>query len=142
MSAAPSRPHTDGVKAVLEAAGLLVGRGRQPAGSGWQGQEGASSFKAYVVLYPSPGATDGNVADPHEYLDYSFQTTCVAATQEGAEAVADMVKTALVGQIVTVAGRVCYPVYAVADPPVRRDDTVTPALHISTPVFRFRSQPA
>jgi hypothetical protein len=142
VTVAAARPHTDGVEAALEAAGLLVGRGRQPAGSGWQGQEGASDFLAYVVLYPSPGATDGNVADPHEYLDYSFQTTCVAASQEGAEAVADLVKTALVGQTVTVTGRACYPVYAVADPPVRRDDTVTPPLHISTPVFRFRSQPA
>lgn len=141
-TAAPARPHSDAVVTALTGAGLLVGRGRQPAGSGWQGQAGASTFKPYVVLYPSSGVTDGNLADPHEYLDYTFQLTCVANTQEGAEAVADIAKTTLVGVRLTVAGRSCYPVYLLADPVAQRDDAVSPPLHYLTPQFRVRSQPA
>jgi hypothetical protein len=141
-AAAPARPHTDAIAAALTAAGLLVGRGRQPAGSGWQGQPGSSTYRPYVVLYPSPGTTDGNLADPHEYLDYTFQTTCVANTQEGAEAVSDIVKTTLVGTRPAVAGRSAYPVYVLADPITQRDDAVSPPLHYCTPQFRFRTQPA
>lgn len=139
---APARPHSDAVVFALAAAGLLVGRGRQPAGSGWQGTAGSSSFKPYVVLYPSSGVTDGNLADPNEYLGYTFQLTCVGNTQEGAEAVADIAKTTLVGARLSVAGRSCYPVRLLADPVAQRDDSVSPPLHYLTPQFRFRSQPA
>jgi hypothetical protein len=141
-TAAPSRAHTDAVAARLVGAGLLVGRGQRPSGAGWQGSVGASTFRPYVVLYPSAGLTDGNVADPHEYLDYTFQTTCVGNTQEGAEAVSDLVKAALVGVRLTVSGRASYPVYLLADPVGQRDDAVSPPLHYLTPQFRFRSQPA
>lgn len=137
---APSRPHSDAVLAALTGADLLVGRGKQPAGSGWQGTPGSSTFKAYVVLYPSSGVPDGNAADPNTYLDYSFQLTCVASTSEGAEAVADRAKAALVGRVLPVAARASYPVYVTADPIGRRDDAVSPPLHYQTPQFRFRTQ--
>lgn len=137
---APSRPHSDAVVTELTEAGMLVGRGKQPPGSGWQGTPGSSAFKSYVVLYPSSGVPDGNVADPNTYLDYSFQLTCVASTSEGAESVADRAKAALVGRVLDVAGRAAYPVYVTADPIGRRDDAVSPPLHYQTPVFRFRTQ--
>jgi hypothetical protein len=139
---APARPHSDAVVAAVAATGLLVGRGKQPPGSGWQGAPGASQFKGYAVLYPSTGVPDGNTAEPNEYLDYTFQMTCVAYTEEGAEIVADLVKGALVGVRLTVVGRSAYPVRVLADPLIRRDDAVSPALHYATPQFRFRSQPA
>lgn len=140
--AAPARAHSDAVVAALTAAGLLVGRGKQPAGSGWQGTPGNSQFKAYAVLYPSPGIPDGNLADPNEYLDYTFQLTCVAATQDGAEAVSDIAKATLVGARLNVSGRSSYPVYLVADPVTQRDDAVSPPLHYCTPQFRVRTQAA
>lgn len=142
MPVAAARPHTDAVVAALEAAALLVGRGQQPAGSGWQGEPGQSEHVGYVVVYPSPGLTDGNIADPHEYLDYTVQATCVAATQEGAEAVMDLVKSALVGARLAVAGRSSYPVYLLLDLPVRRDDQIAPPVHYSVAQFRVRTQPA
>jgi hypothetical protein len=137
---APSRPHADAVVAALEAAGLLVGRGKQPPGSGWQGTPGASTFKGYAVLYTSPGSPDGNVADPNAYLDFSFQVTCVGASADGAQAISDRVQAALIGRILAVAGRSSYPVYKTVDPIGRRDDAVSPALHYQTPQFRFRTQ--
>jgi hypothetical protein len=138
--AAPARAHSDAVVAALTTATLLVGRGKQPPGSGWQGQPGASTFKGYVVLYPSAGVPDGNIADPNEYLDYTFQLTCVAATQEGAEAISDRAKAALVGVRLTVEDRASYPVYILADPVCQRDDAVTPPVHYCTPQLRFRTQ--
>jgi hypothetical protein len=141
LPAAPGRPHTDAVVAALEATGLLVGRGEEPPGAGWQGEPGASVFEAYAVLYPSPGMPDGDLADPNEYIDYSCQATCVAATQEGAEAVADIVKT-LVGTRPTVAGRYAYPVYLILDRPASRDDKVKPVVHYVIVQIAFRTGPA
>lgn len=141
LPAAPTRPHTDAVVAALEAAGLAVGRGVEPPGAGWQGEPGDSDFVPYAVLYPTPGMPDGDLADPNEYIDYSCQATCVAATQEGAEAVADIVKT-LVGQRLTVVGRQSYPVYLILDRPAYRDDTTRPVVHLAIVQLRFRTGPA
>lgn len=141
LPAAPGRPHTDSLAAALAAAGLLVGRGGEPSGAGWQGEPGASTFVPYVVLYPTPGTPEGDLADPNEYLDYRCQATCVAATQEGAEVVADAVKT-LVGQRLAVAGRFAYPVTLTLDRPATRDDTVTPPLHYAIVELAFRTGPA
>ncbi|MGI5423061.1 hypothetical protein [Actinomadura luteofluorescens] len=138
--AAPARPHADAVIAALVAAGLLVDRGKQPAGSGWQGTPGSSTFKAYAVLYTSSGVPDGNVADPNAYLDFSFQVTCVGSTGDGAQAISDRVQAALIGRKLAVVGRSSYPVYKTADPIGQRDDAVSPPLHYQTPQFRFRTQ--
>lgn len=144
MTIAAARPHTDAVKAALEETGLLVGRGVQPTGSGWQGEPGASDHKAYVVLYPSAGGTDSEVlADPHEYLDYRVQVTCVGATQDATERTADLVKARLVGQIITgVQGRAVFPFQLDLDRPAARDDQVSPPLHYIVLQLFARSGPA
>jgi hypothetical protein len=139
---APARAHTDAFVALLEDADLLVGRGEQPPASGWQGEEGRSEFRPYVVLYPSPGTPDGNVAEPYEYLDYTVQATVVAATQEGAEAAMDRTKTALVGVRPAVADRSSYRIQLLVDRPASRDDTLAPPLHYAVAQFRVRTQPA
>jgi hypothetical protein len=142
IPAAASRPHTDAVEAALEDAGMLVGRGEQPDGSGWQGEEGRSEFLPYIVLFPSPGTPDGNTAEPYEYLDYKVQATVVAATSEGAEAVTDIVKETLVGLRLHVQDRSSYPMQMLLDSPIRRDDAVTPPLHYAPLQFGARTQPA
>ena len=142
MTVAASRPHTDAVAERLEAAGLPVGRGYKPDGSGWQGEPGGSDFEPYVVLYPTPGLTDGDLCDPHSYLDYQVQATCVAATQEGAETVVDTVRAALIGVRLTVAGRSLYPFQSVASSPTTRDDGVSPPVHYAVEQFSCRSGPA
>jgi hypothetical protein len=140
--AAPAAPHTDAVVSLLEAAGLLVGRGVQPAGAGWQGEPGRSAHRPYVVLYPAPGLTDGTLGDTYAYLDYTVQATCVGATQQAAERVMDAAKTALVGARLTLANRASYAVQALLEQPARRDDQVTPPVHYSVAQFRVRTQTA
>jgi len=143
---APARPHTDAAVAAIEAvasarsAQVLVGRGEQPAESGWQGEPGASVFRPYVVVYPSPGVPDGSVADPVEYLDYRAQATCVAATQEGAEAVADLVREAWVNAPLPVEDRTSYPGEVGVDRPASRDDTLSPPLHYAVLAVSWRTQ--
>lgn len=140
IGVAAAGPHTDAVAVLLDP--LLVGRGKPPAGAGWQGQEGASAFRAYVVLYPMTGDPDGNVAQPYEYLDYTVQATCVAATQDGAIALMDLVKVRLIGVRLAVAGRASYLGRKTLDQPARRDDAVAPALHYAVAQFSWRTQPA
>lgn len=145
-SPAPARPHTDAAVAAIQAvvsaqaSQILVGRGEQPDGSGWQGEPGTSVFRPYVVVYPTPGTPDGSVADPVEYLDYQAQATCVAATQEGAEAVADLVKTAWVNAPLPVAGRTSYTGETQTDRPATRDDTTSPPVHYAVLVVAWRTQ--
>jgi len=142
VTVAAARPHTDAVVERLESVGLLVGRGKKPEGGGWQGEPDASEHIEYVVLYPTPGLTDGDLCDPHSYLDYQVQATCVAATQEGAEAVADTVRAALIGVRLTVTGRSLYPFQSVASSPSTRDDAVDPPVHYAVEQFSCRSGPA
>ncbi|MEU8199289.1 hypothetical protein AB0C10_36440 [Microbispora amethystogenes] len=145
---APARPHTDAAVAAIQAAAtaqssqVLVGRGQQPPGSGWQGEPGDSKFRPYVAVYPSPGTPDGPVADPVEYLDYRAQATCVAATQEGAEAVADLVKAAWVNAPLPVVGRSSYPGVPLVDRQATRDDTTSPPVHYAVLEVGWRTQRA
>ncbi|MDF5758615.1 hypothetical protein [Spongiactinospora sp. TRM90649] len=143
---APARPHSDAAVAAIEAvvsaqaSQILVGRGVQPPGSGWQGEPGASVHRPYVVLYPMTGTPDGSVADAVEYLDYQAQATCIAATQDGAEAVADLVKTAWVNAPLPVVGRASYPGQVQLDRPASRDDTISPSLHYAVVQVSWRTQ--
>ena len=142
MTVAPAAPHTAAVEAALEGAGVAVGRGVQPEGAGWQGQEGASPHVPYVVLYPTTGDVDGTVAAPTEYLDYACQLTCVAATQDAAETVADVVKATLVDKPLTVPGRSSYRGQLLVSRPVQRDDKVAPPVHYVVLQVGWRTQPA
>lgn len=143
---AAARPHTDAAMSAIEAVAatrasqVLVGRGTQPDGSGWQGEPRDSVFRPYAVVFPSPGTPDGSVADPVEYLDYRAQATCVAATQEGAEAIADLVKEAWVNAALPISGRTSYLGQLIVDQPVTRDDTVAPPVHYAVVQVAWRTQ--
>lgn len=143
IGVAAARPHTDAVVAALEIVGVKVGRGEKPVDAGWQGQEGDSVHVPYAVVYPTPGSTDGNIAEPFEYLDYMVQINCVGATQAAAEAVADIAKTTLVGRRLAVVGRSSYPgVLELDRRPATRDDTALPSAHMSVLQISWRTQPA
>lgn len=143
---APSRTHTDAAVQAIEdlaeakASTLLVGRGRQPDGSGWQEEPGAVTFRPYVIVFPSPGRPDGSLAEPAEYLDYRVQATCVGASQEGAEIVADLVKEAWVNVPLPISGRFSYRGQMVLDNPVTRDDAEAPPVHFAVLQVVWRTQ--
>ena len=143
MTVAAAKPHTDAVVAILSVASIAVGRGKQPAGSGWQGTPGASVFKPYAVIYPFPGHDEpASLARYHEALDFVFQLNFVGAIQDQVEAVMDAAGAALVGITPAVTGRTAFPIYRVPlDRPITRDDGVTPPVHYGVRQFHFRSEP-
>lgn len=141
--AAPAAPHTDAFAAAIAAGGLLVDRGQIPEGGGWQGAPGSSTFVPFAVLWPSPGRTGGaSLAKPHDYLDYTVQVTCVAATSAGAETAMDIVRGELIDQRLTIDGRASHKVQMPTDRPSSRDDSVTPPLHYAVGIFTVRTEPA
>jgi hypothetical protein len=143
---ASGRIHTDAAVLAIEtlvaeqASNVIVGRGKRPAGGGFTTEPGSGTFIPYVVIYPFPGSPDGSVAEPVEYLDYRAQATCVAASQEGAEAVADLVKSAWVNAALPVSGRFCYPGQMNVDNPVTRDDAEAPPIHFAVLQVTWRTQ--
>ena len=140
-TASPSRPHTAAFLTALQAAGLAVKVGVAPSGGGWQG--GRSSFVPYAVLFPMPGNTDGDLADPNTYLDYQAQVTVVGVTADQTEATMDKAKAALVGARLAVAGRSSYRVrLEPGGRPITRDDQVTPAEYYCSAIFSLRTGPA
>jgi hypothetical protein len=122
---------------------MRVDVAKQPAGSGWQGTPGSSSYVRYAVVYPSPGTPDGNAAEPYEYLDFEAQINVFGATATQAGDAADDVRQALIGRRLVVAGRSSY--HADAPPgqtPLFRDDTVPVPVYMAVIEIVFRSQPA
>ena len=140
---AASAPHTTAVLAALQEAGILAGHAVAPNGGGWQGEPGRSDYVPYAVVYPSPGVPDGNIAEPHEYLDYTAQINCWGLTASQVEKLADQVRAALVGRRLTVPGRTCYPVQQPpGSVPVARFDQPPPAEYRAVVEIAFRSQAA
>lgn len=143
---APGRLHTDAAVSSIETlvttrtSQVLVGRGRVPDGAGWIDEPGSATFRPYIVVYPSPGIPDGSLAEPVEYLDYRAQATCVAATQEGAESVADLVKAAWVNAPLPVSGRFSYRGQLVVENPITRDDAEAPPVHYAVLQVVWRTQ--
>ncbi|KAB2347350.1 hypothetical protein [Actinomadura rudentiformis] len=142
MPVAAARPHTDAVVSMGTSAGLLIGRGKPPEGAGWQGEPGASTFEAYVALFPMTGDVDADLGDPAHYFDYGCQFTCVAATQEGAEAVSDAIKATFVNAKLIIPGRASYRGQLQVDRPASRDDRTAPPLHYAVLQITWRTQPA
>lgn len=99
---------------------------------------------ACAVIYGSPGLASGPLGDRFADLQIEFQVTAVGAGPEQALYIADVVKAALLATPPPpVAGRAVWPLWQPAPPqPVRRDDTVQPALYIATAQYVIKSNPA
>lgn len=143
MGVVANRLVTDAVIAALITDDLEVGDGEQPAGSGWQGAVGLSSFVPYAVVHSlAGGRAGGSLSAPFDDADSLYQITCVGATREQAEAVGDRARAALVAPgAVTLSGRsVCIVSIDVLNG-CRRDDTVEPVVFITTDRFRIITTP-
>lgn len=142
---ASSRTHTNAIIAQLETAGLTVGDSDSPeAAHGWAGAVGTSNFVPYVIVYTLPGGVyDGTLANHSDDASLLWQTSCVGATRQQCEWVADQVQAALVGQPLTVAARSIQKVSFDTSGGARRDDTAAgPPVFIATPRIRVESYPA
>ncbi|MFJ2863682.1 hypothetical protein [Kitasatospora sp. NPDC087314] len=135
MTTPATLPHITAVQAALAAAGLTVYLGGAPAGP-------APLPKAYVVLYPGPGASGAaSIADDRTVLDLLLQVTCVATTPDGALGTADRTRTALSASL-AVDGRATWRPEELGGPPLQRDNDVTPPLYHQPVQYRLRSIPA
>jgi len=140
---APATPHTDAVVAAIAGIPMLADVGAKPAGGGWQGTPGASTYVRYAVVYPSPGFPDGNAAEPYEYLVYSAQINVFGASATQAGTAADDVRAALIGKRLPVVGRSTYHVDAPpGQRPLIRDDSVSTPVFMAVVEIEFISQPA
>lgn len=136
MSLANPRTHDDAFVEALVDAGLVVGDGGNPTDPyGWQGAPGHSDFIPYAIVYPLTQDFDGSLGCPDTDSDFGWQVTCVGATRQQCDWVRNAVNEALIGQHLTVDGRVVHRVRADGGAGTRRDDTTQPPLFIATPRF-------
>ena len=74
---------------------------------------------------------------------YRVVVRVVATTRAAVRSVVDTVKTAMVGHVLTIAGRICGPLAVEPGPhPIERDDDVSPPLFWADLDFIWRSQRA
>lgn len=86
--------HTEALRTFLaDATSLPVGDGKAPAGAGWQGAPGQSSFVAYLVVHSTPGgALAGSLGRPSTEAQWLWQIDSVGATQHATEKALDRVR--------------------------------------------------
>lgn len=98
---------TEAIKTLLTDAGLLVDVGEHPAGGGWEGTPGASTFNAYTVIWPTVGGTyAGTIGVPFADGRPDYTITSYGATAEQSQWGDDKVFATLTTSKPTVSGRV------------------------------------
>ena len=130
MAVHSARLLTDAIATALTDGGLLVGVGTKPAGGGWAGTQGASTFAAFTIVYPSPGGySDGTVATPFDDVNPDYIISSFGSTVDQAQWGDDKVRATLTAAgAVTVSGRSVMLVIPDVDGGVIRDDDVTPPI--------------
>lgn len=107
------------------------------------GQAAANPLPAYAVVYPDSGMKSGFHRDllNEGPTDLRYQVTCVGASPDQAQWMADKIAAALLGSTPSVAGRRVWPAIQEGVQPVQRDDAST-ALYFATSQWLTRSDPA
>jgi len=134
--------HTQALVDLLNTAGVLTGRGKAPAGSGWAGAPGQSAFAGYAIVW-----TIGGKDVRSRGLDYQFDerrpqfhVRAVGADQTQADVVLDEVNAAIVATPLSVPGFDL--VHLVFDTSIgdAKDDDVQPPLFYTGAYWRFWTQ--
>ncbi len=124
------RTHTDAVIAALEGLGLEVGDAVAP-----------EVDPPYVTVYQIPGGrTTGTLAAPDDDAFIVYQVSCVGVSREQAEWLADKALELLQTEL-DVEDRRVPRVFLDMHGGVRRDDSATPPVFVSSPRFRIMSTP-
>jgi hypothetical protein len=95
-------PHTNAMLSRLRSSGLLVGDGRRPAGSGWQGAPGQSVFVPWLVLQSlnhNRQGPDASIADRSTQPVLRYQVTAVGEDREAAETASDIAAKRLLNRV-------------------------------------------
>ena len=146
MSAHSARLLTAAIETRLTAVGvgLLVGVGIKPAGGGWAGAEGASTFTPYTVIFPTPGGySDGSLCVPFGDVAPDYTISSFGATVAQAQGGDDRVRAALASPgTVVVSGRLVLLAIPDVDGGVLRDDDVQPVIFHAPTRWRFMTTSA
>lgn len=137
------RAVTEAIIATLTAAGLHVGDGDKPAGAGWAGVAGQSSFVSYVVVHPV-GAfdVDGPLDEPSADVWPLHQITAYGANRRQCEELADDARAAMLDTPVVVDGRSTGPWLVDLVGMVVRTDDVQPPIYMEADRYRAYTTPA
>jgi hypothetical protein len=73
---------------------------------------------------------------------YSFTIHSVGITADQAQHVAELVYTQLLGVVLAIDGRKCWPIRSVVSRPLQIDRDANPAMHYCVDVFELTTQPA
>lgn len=123
------RTYTDALITALEATGLTVGDA-----------DADGLDPPFCVLYPRPeGRFSGTLGDTTKFAEKVDQATCVGATREQSQWVADKVLGTLNG--LSIPGRFVCRVHPDV-PGTFRDDDVTPPLYSTPVLLRITSTPS
>lgn len=132
----------EAVEAILTDDGLLVGVAQKPSGGGWVDGRGTSGFVAYVMLTPDVGVTDGPLATPDSEVDRDYYVTCVAATYQGCQILADRVAGLLAGaRVITPTRTTTGPITIERWGRIDRDETVQPHVFTCVHIARVNTVP-
>lgn len=141
MSIHQTRPVTASIVAALTNAGLTVGAGVAPTGVG--GDCASGTWRPWVVVYPLRGGDlDGSIGLGQEDAAALYQLTCVGATQEQAEWVADTARTALLSASLTAPDRAVVLVTVDELGGSTRDDDAQPPVWFIADRYRLLTTPA
>ena len=129
MSVHVGRELTGEIVAVLEAGGLTVGRGEAPgsvpAGSG------------YAVVYPFGGTLEGDLDDPQEDANVTYQVGSFGSDPQQTEWVSDRVRVILLAAEIVLSGRVVQQIEQEYVAPIVRDDDVQPPVWAQPNLYRI-----
>jgi hypothetical protein len=110
-----SRAHADALLAALRALTAQFGV--------YDAEVPATPATPYLVQYPDGGMRErGSLTADHDQVTSSVQWTCVGTSRNEALWVADQA-CQLLGRVLTVPGRSCWPLTQLGASPVSRDDT-------------------
>jgi len=137
-----ARTLTTAVIATLEDAGITVGDGEQPAGSGWQAGPDNSAFVGYAVVHPVGGGDSyGPIDGPDQDFEPVYQISAYGATRAQAELIGDLARTAMVNTPIIVTDRRVVLVSIELLGGCRRDDQVLPPVWQAVDRFRVLTVP-
>lgn len=112
------------IETLISSAAVRVAQGKLPAGAGWSGTPGASTFNMYTVIYPLGGAVDGPQNEIDRDVDARVQLTCVGPTVQSVLSYSDDVLAAVRGERITAGGLTTRePVFVDRYGPVDAEDT-------------------
>ena len=136
MTLANPSTHTSALVELLQDAGVVVGDATAPLVKyGWQGTPGRSTFIGYAVVYDLDETFDGSLGCPDTDTDFRWQVTCIGSTRPECASVRHAVNEALIGASLTIVGRSVPRIRSDGGAGIFRDQSVTPALFISTPRY-------